>query len=464
MKKLLFIAVFMLVCQVSILAQTNLHDRLQLLLQDEILHTSDVGIAVYDLTAQCPVFAYQDEKLFRPASVLKLMTVITALKQLGPDYPFTTRVLSTGSLSDGVLNGNLYVIGAMDAELAEADMDALAHQLVEAGIRKVDGMLYGDVSLKDSLYWGAGWAWDDTPYYFQPYLSPLMFHKGVVDVLASPTVAGKPARIQIKPVSDFYSLRNLTCTQTPSAGKFDVTRNWLEGGNVIQVSGNVHSRVKDRVNMYPSADFFLYVFRERLALKGVEVGGYALATCPSDSVVQVASCTHTLHQLLEPALKRSDNLNAEAIFYHLAVSSGKRHVNAEDAATSVCAEIARLGYSPESYRIADGSGVSPYNFISPRLLLSFLCEAYTQPAVYEELLRALPLAGVDGTLRNRMKKGVAYKKVYAKTGSLTGVSSLAGYATSTSGHQYAFVIINQNILKASEARAFQNKFCEILCK
>lgn len=464
MKNLLFVIVFVLACQVPILAQADLHDRIQLFLQQNELHTSEVGIAVYDLTEQRLVFGYQDEKLFRPASVLKLLTAITALEQLGADYPFTTCVFATGNLKEGVLDGNLYVVGAMDAEFGEEDMESLANQLAQAGIRKVNGMLYGDVSMKDSLYWGAGWAWDDTPYYFQPYLSPLMYNKGVVEVSAKPTVAGEPADVQVRPASGFYSLCNLTCSQKPSAGKFEVTRNWLDGGNEIRVSGHVGRFVKDRVNMYPSDSFFLHVFQEHLLRKGIEVKAYARGTCPLDGSVEVASCTHTLRQVMGPALKRSDNVNAEALFYQLAAGTGKRHVSAEDAAAVILDKIDRLGYSQEQYRIADGSGVSPYNYITPQLLIGFLRDAYACPDIYKELLAALPLAGVDGTLRNRMKKGSAYKRVYAKTGSLTGVSSLAGYAVAASGHRLAFAVINQNILKGAQAKAFQNEFCAILCK
>ena len=111
----------------------------------------------------------------------------------------------------------------------------------------------------------------------------------------------------------------------------------------------------------------------------------------------------------------------------------------------------------------DGSGVSLYNYISPYLLLDYLKYAHYHPEMFELLYESLPIAGIDGTLEHRMKKTRAYKKVRAKTGSVTGVSSLAGYAKADNGHLLAFAIINQNVMKLRQARAWQDKVCDILC-
>ena len=123
-----------------------------------------------------------------------------------------------------------------------------------------------------------------------------------------------------------------------------------------------------------------------------------------------------------------------------------------------------LGFNPEHYKIVDGSGVSLYNYVSPRLLLEYLKYAYYHREVFLPFYESLPIAGIDGTLKYRMKKTSAYRNVRAKTGSVTGVSSLAGYAKAANGHQLAFVIINQNVMKLRKAREFQDKICMILCQ
>ena len=117
-------------------------------------------------------------------------------------------------------------------------------------------------------------------------------------------------------------------------------------------------------------------------------------------------------------------------------------------------------------KIADGCGLSNYDYLSPALLVDFLKFAYSRTDIFRKLYKALPVAGIDGTLKNRMKKGSAFKNVHAKTGSYTAINTLAGYLKMANGHQVAFAIMNQNVLSAAKARNFQNKVCEILvnCK
>ena len=119
---------------------------------------------------------------------------------------------------------------------------------------------------------------------------------------------------------------------------------------------------------------------------------------------------------------------------------------------------------PDNYNIVDGSGVSMYNYISPDLLVAYLKYAYTHKEIFEPFYEALPIAGVDGTLRYRMRKSNVFRNVHAKTGTVKGVSSLAGYVRSAKGDLLAFAIINQNVLSGRKARLFQDKVCEILAQ
>lgn len=124
----------------------------------------------------------------------------------------------------------------------------------------------------------------------------------------------------------------------------------------------------------------------------------------------------------------------------------------------------QLERAPHHYKIVDGSGVSMYNYISPSLMMAYLKYAYHHTEIYKPFYDALPIAGKDGTLQYRMKKGKAFNNVHAKTGTVTGVSSLAGYVKNSAGDMIAFVIINQNILNGKDARNFQDKICELLAQ
>ncbi len=220
--------------------------------------------------------------------------------------------------------------------------------------------------------------------------------------------------------------------------------------------------------LYERTDSFMQAMYHSLASYGIAVTDSIplyMAYAPDSVMTQIAYCHRSLEQILDRMIKKSDNLHAEALFYHLAANYESRaYATAEDGAEMVKKMIRRLSHNPKKYIIADGSGVSLYNYLSPQLLTDFLRYAYQHPHIYVPLRKSLPVAGIDGTLKNRMKKSPAYRKVFAKTGTLTGVTSLAGYADSASGHTLAFVIINQNMLTPRAARSWQDKVCIELSK
>lgn len=449
-------------------AQNNLSGKLDnLLLTEDFLKTSEVGITVFDLTEGRSLYQYQDQKLYRPASVQKLITSITGLARLSNRYTFDTHLCYTGIIEKNQLKGDLYIVGGFDPEFDTEGMDYLISGLENRGITYITGKIYGDISMIDSIYWGSGWSWDDNPASFQPYLSPLMYHKGSIKITACPTQKGTPAQLSITPVSTYYSIDNQSRSFTPDAGKYSVTRNWLENGNQVQINGNISTACTKQINVFSSKDFFMHAFLEKLSDRGIEVTDkpYQFKRVPTDSSTLLAVYSHSLPEVIKEALKKSDNLSAEAIFYHLGAKySGQKYISAEKGSKAIYSFMEQLAYHPQNYKIADGSGVSLYNYVSPQLILAYLKYAWKHPNIYRCIYESLPIAGQDGTLEYRMKKGKAFKKVRAKTGTVTGISSLAGYAYPSNGHTLAFVIINQNILCPKEAKNFQDKVCEILCQ
>jgi D-alanyl-D-alanine carboxypeptidase/D-alanyl-D-alanine-endopeptidase (penicillin-binding protein 4) len=445
----------------------SLQDRLNTLIETALPETSEVGILVYDLTAGTPLYSYREHKLCRPASTMKLITEITALSQPGADAPFVTDVWYKGTLERDTLLGDLYVVGGFDPEFDDACMDALVERIRSLPFSAVKGKVYGDITMKDSLYWGNGWAWDDNPSSFQPYLSPLIFHKGMVKVTATPAAKGSPAILACEPASTFYTVSNETRTKLPAAGKFSVSRNWLENKNDIIVKGNVEGNCVGEVNVAPSQDFFMHTFVERLRKKGIAIEQpYGYAEFVQDSTaVRITRMECPVQQVIDRIMKKSDNLNAEALLCKLAVQfAGHRKVSSDDGLAAIKEQIGKLGRNPADFRIVDGCGLSNYNYLSPALLVDFLKHAYAHTYIFQALYKSLPVSGVDGTLQFRMRKGsAAYRKVNAKTGSFTGISTLAGYLKTNNGHDVAFAIMNQNAMSLSKANEFQNKTCEILC-
>lgn len=356
-------------------------------LNDPLLHTSHVGIYVYDLTDDCPVFLHGHQQRLRPASTMKLVTTITAMRALGVNYQYRTRLLATDSIdkAEGVLPGNLYVRGCMDPLLGHSDLRNLVADLEKAGVKRISGNIYFDASFKEENEAGWGWCWDDD-----------------------------------NPPMDAFLLNG--------KGK----------------------------------GAFREAFLRQLRHQGIRFNGMAKEGHTPASAQCIAECTHNLNQVLVTTLKESDNLMAESIFYQTAAHTGKRGAGRKEAARLTQQFLDSLGISSRHYEIADGSGLSLYNYLTPELLVTLLRYAYHHPEIYDHLLPALPIAAHDGTLAKRMHGTRAAGNVCAKTGTLSGVSSLAGYLTAANGHRLAFAIINQGLFSTSAGRNFQDRLCRIM--
>ena len=363
----------------------NVQARLDTLLQDPLLERTQLGLMVYDLTADSVIYAYNAKQTMRPASTMKLLTAVTAIDQLGMNYRYRTALRYTGAVKDSVLTGDLYCVGGMDPMFETKDMNAFVQSVKALGVDTIRGRLVAVTNFKEENLLGEGWCWDDD----NPELSPLLV---------------------------------------------------------------------DRKNEFMSR------FMQGLRDAGIVVE----APCTTGSVpkdaLTLSACSHSLKEILEPMLKESDNLYAESMFFQIAASMGKRPATAAHGRQLIKKTLGKAGISDVPYRIADGSGLSLYNYVTPELLTKLLIYAYRNQRIFMDLYTSLPIAGQDGTLKKRMKEPYVNGKVRAKTGTLSGISSLAGYAMTPNYHMLAFCIINQGIMKNSDGRGFQDRVCAALCK
>ncbi len=351
-----------------------------------LFEISHLGMFVYDLTENRPLYARNATHRLRPASCQKLVTCIGALHLLGGDYQFRTRLFTTGTIAGGVLNGDVYVVGGMDPLFSRSGVQQLTAALTREGISSIDGHLYIDLSMKDDIGYGSGWSWDDD---YGPY-SPLM-----VDA------------------------------------KDQFAEQW------VTALGKAGIRLKYRT-----------------------VGQKVLPTAGTRALLTV---THQLDEVMLPTLKESDNIYAECIFFQIAAMGGQKLATRKHAEEKIKGLLSQLGLPVDNYSIADGSGLSPYDYVTPEMLVALLNFAQARPEIFNHLYPALPIAGVDGTLEKRMLETAAANNVHAKTGTVTGVSSLSGYLTASNGHLLTFSIINQGIPRSSLGREFQDQVCCFLC-
>ena len=211
-------------------------------------------------------------------------------------------------------------------------------------------------------------------------------------------------------------------------------------------------------------DEFTYRLSRKLEDMGVTLNGSTGERQLPANAQLLTTRTHSIRQVLHRMMKVSDNLYAESVFYQLAANGGTRWASAKFARQYENDLFSRIGLNPRDYNVADGSGLSLYNYVTTELEVKLLRYVYQRPDIYEAYLEAQPIAGVDGTLRNRMRGTAAAGNVRAKTGTVKGVSSLAGYLTASNGHLLCFSIINNGGLSNGPMRNFQNKICVALCQ
>ncbi len=210
-------------------------------------------------------------------------------------------------------------------------------------------------------------------------------------------------------------------------------------------------------------DNLVAVLMQKLHDQGITVTGFSSeGTVPADA--KALSVRYSaIEPILSKMMKDSDNLYAESMLYQIgALSGGASSVKAAQREERKIME--KAGLDASSYRLADGSGLSLYNYLSAECEVMLLRYAYRNKRIFGTLCQSLPCAGVDGTLKRRMRNTPAQGNVMAKTGTLAGIYTLAGYCISPENHMLAFCILNQGILHTATARSFQDSVCDALCR
>lgn len=422
------------------------------ILADPRLDGAHAGVVVRDPATDEVLYSRQATARATPASNAKLLTAAAALEALGPDHRFRTEVVTDAPQVGPVLLGDLHLRGTGDPTVLAADYDRLAEQVAAAGIRVVQGGLRTDDTWFDDVPLGTGWAWDDEPYYYSAPVSALTvapntdFDAGTAIVRVRPTAEGLPAELELDPATGVVELDNRTTTSA-AGGEPDVVVEREHGGSRVVVRGTVPADAEPLEEFTTVPDPSAYaadVFARALAAHGVHVREVGEGTAPEGARVVAARESMPLRELLVPFLKLSNNGHAEVL-----VKAMGRDVRGEGswpAGVAVLTEQLRaLGLSPEALELVDGSGLSRMDGVTPEQLTVLLDNARQRPW-FPAFSDALPVAGVadrmvGGTLRNRMAGTAAEGNVRAKTGSLTGVTSLSGYVTAADGRELVFSVV-----------------------
>ncbi|MCD0481029.1 D-alanyl-D-alanine carboxypeptidase/D-alanyl-D-alanine-endopeptidase [Streptacidiphilus sp. ASG 303] len=409
------------------------------------------GVVVEDADTGQVLYEHQADEHLLPASTLKTFTSAAALHHLGTDRRFGTDVLAAGARHGAVLDGDLVLRGGGDFSLQPADLDALAARVAASGVRTVTGRLTADDTRYDAERLGSGWSWDDLSYDYAPQISALTLSPTDDDAMDTAVVtltpaarAGDPATVTVTPAEAPIHLTGQVTTGAPGSG-YSASVLRREGGNEVVLSGSLAADNGPDTNLVTVDDptgYTAAVFRAALARHGVRVlHGTAEQAAPAGARVLAHHDSAPLGELLKPFLKESNNGIAE----HLVKETGLQ-VSGEgswSAGLKAVSDYVRgKGVDTSQIRQADGSGLTRYDQVTARQTAVLLRAVRSEPW-FATWYDALPVAGVPepegGTLTNRMRGTAAAGNLHAKTGSMTGVTALAGYVTGPDGRRLILV-------------------------
>jgi len=468
------LTLFLLFLAASNAAKAPLASRIRALLESsDVARGAFWGIEVDDLDARTQVIRLNERHFFVPASNTKLFTTAFALTKLGPTFQVRTLVTAAAPPdSAGRIEGDITLVGAGDANLSgrsipydpEAEkrdpltvMRELALQLYTRGVRSVAGNVIGDDTAFLWEPYGPGWGVDDPTFMDGAPVSALAVNDNSISVLI------QPAALTFTPPLSIFTVENRVVAGPPR--EIHIARE--PGSSILRLWGTLppdDPGETDALSVDDPARFAALALKSALQDQGISVAGEAQVRhlYPGEQFVShpgIALAQHDSPSLIEDlriTAKVSQNLHAEMLL-RLAGQGSRR-----EGLKALAAFLTEAGIDPEEYSFHDGSGLSRLNVVTPHAIVELL-SYMARSAIAADFASLLPIAGVDGSLRLRFAKTRAKGRVFAKTGTLSHVSALSGYATRRNGHRLAFsILVNNYNGSSADVRILIDRICGLL--
>lgn len=442
---------------------------------DPALDGARVGVFVRDLAGDRVVVEHDSDYGFMTASNMKLVSIAVALATLGAEFRFRTSLVATGPVRGGVLSGDLVLVGAGDPTFGGRqegdDPRAVLQRLVatavrEHGLRRVTGDVLGDDDFQPDEVMGDGWSWNYEGDDYAAQVSGLCFAENCARVTLTPSAPGSAPRVALSPPSSYLeTVVDALCVEGEVRARPWARRE--RARNRIRIGGRMASDAKpwsEKLSVENPTAFAATVLLETLRAQGVEVAGIAAdrderperAERYGDETILAVHGSAPLREVLVTLGKVSQNLYAEQVLR--AAAPGDHGMSAAAAHAKVV--LQRFGVDPRGMRIADGSGLSRLDLVRPRQLGELLTGIWRSD-LRTDFVRALPVAGVDGTLASRFRGTPAEGRVVAKTGNISGVTALSGYVPRADDveHPLVFVVLlNDFTSSTDDAKAALDRF------
>ena len=469
---------------------TELQTRISQVLSKPEFAPATIGVKVTSLQTGRVLFEENANKLLRPASNMKLYTVAAGLDRLSPDFRFVTSVYAPAKPDgNGVIKGDLTIFGRGDPSIAARfnsgnylkGIDDLAARIAAAGVKRVEGDLVGDETYFTGPQYGSGWEWEDLQWYYGAEVSALTVNDNALDLFVKPGIqVGAPALITTGPPDPLLKIVNRVVTGARGT-KRELNAYRALAGDQLEITGSIALDDKGYtggLGISRPALLFAYLLRASLSQHGVTVkgitrtidarpaAGFVLQPLntpvvnPGSTRIEIASMQSVPFSVIAAhTLKPSQNLYTEIILRTLgtvvppAVNTPNIDRTSESDGLEVVKTFLReAGINPSSLVLSDGSGLSRNDMITAEATIQLL--TYMHRHRYASVLReALPIAGVDGTLRTRFRGTPAENNLRAKTGTLSSANSLSGYVRDAAGEELAFSIMVNNYPQDADVRA-----------
>jgi len=441
------------------------------------IRSADWGIEIVDSSSNKALISVNPNKPFKPASVLKVVTTAAALEKLGPDYKFHTGLYTDGTLQpDGNLVGNLILVGRGDPDLMDTSgeglekpvFEELAEKLQVLGIKKVAGDVVGDDSYFDFSSHGRGWTAADFKSFYGAPINAFCVNNNILWVHARPTKQGQLVAASVEPRNSYFRIRNLATTGSIRAKKTIYAR-LIPGTRTVVVSGilPINQGFTHYVLIDKPAEVAASLLKDELRRLDIQVSGTIQALHDGDLPGEARRQWKLLADHESPPLiraleiinKQSQNLHAEMLLRTLGAEL--RDTGSDEEGLQVVREfLIEAGIESQKISLSDGCGLSRDNVITPHFQTSLLM--FLSPRPYFDLfLNTLAVSGTDGTLKRRLVAHPVRGVIHAKTGSLHGVSTLAGYMTTKSGRNLAFSIFANNAYAMVRVKRTIDEICTL---
>jgi D-alanyl-D-alanine carboxypeptidase/D-alanyl-D-alanine-endopeptidase (penicillin-binding protein 4) len=441
------------------------------------IRSANWGIEIVDSSSNQALISVNPDKPFKPASVLKVVTTAAALEKLGPDYRFHTGLYTDGTLQpDGTVVGNLILLGHGDPNLMDTSGEGLeitaflelAEKLQALGIKKVVGDVIGDDSYFDFSSHGKGWTAADFKSFYGAPISAFCVNNNILWVHARPTKRGQLVVASVEPWNSYFRIRNLATTGRTKAKKTIYAR-LIPGTRTVVVSGilPINQGFTHYVVMDKPTEVAASFLRDELHRLNIHVSGTVQALHDGDLPGEARRQWKLLADHESPPLiraleiinKQSQNLHAEMLLRILGAEF--RGSGSDEAGLQVVREfLIEAGIESHQISLSDGCGLSRDNVITPHFQTSLLLFLSTRP-YFDLFLNTLAVSGTDGTLKRRLVAEPVRGVIHAKTGSLHGVSTLAGYITTKSGRNLAFSIFANNAYAIARVKKTIDEICTL---